>query len=316
MIGIKTVKKVNIILPAYNGEKYIGDQIESLLDQTYSNIDIYIRDDRSRDNTVNVIRSYIGKEPVGKKIILIDNNDINWGYVRNVFDTWKLTDPADYYCFCDQDDVWHKDKVEKSVALLESKGTDKPALCFTGFNFCDSELRFMRASDPVPEPLGLRNVCYDFLALNFNIMVNHSFRETFFANLPLDGSYPNYPDFWMSQVAACYGRLYCLQEATVEYRRQEQAASFSNHNQFSFFLWRFKMFFMSDETKKISKDLNDLFSVYKSVLSESDKKNAENFYTEECCKLLSENFLSGSFEKKKRRRNCSAYNVYLGYAVI
>ena len=266
------MKKVNVILPAYNGEKYIGEQIESLLDQTYPNIDIYIRDDRSRDDTLNVIRSYIGKEPEGKKIILINNEDTNWGYVRNVFDTWKLTDRADYYCFCDQDDVWHADKVEKSVALLESKGAEGPALCFTGFNYCDSELHFVRRSDPVPEPLGLQNVCYDFLALNFNITVNHAFREVFFANLPPDGKYPNYPDFWMSQAAACYERLFCLPEATVEYRRQEKAASYANHNPISFFLWRFKMFFLGDETKKIAKDLDDLFAVYGDIMSESDKR--------------------------------------------
>ena len=269
---MNTVKKVNIILPAFNGEKYIGEQIESLLNQTYPNIDIYIRDDRSRDNTVNVIRSYIGQEPEGKKIILVDNEDKNWGYVRNVFDTWKLTDTADYYCFCDQDDVWHADKVEKSVALLESKGTEKPALCFTGFNYCDSGLHFIRKSDPVPEPLGLQNVCYDFLALNFNITVNHAFREVFFAKLPPDGSYPNYPDYWMSHAAACYGRLYCLQKAEVEYRRQEKAASYANHNPFSFFLWRFKMFFLGDETKKISKALKDLYQVYGNIMSESDEK--------------------------------------------
>lgn len=62
------MKKVNVILPAYNGEKYIGEQIESIFSQTYRNVDIYIRDDNSSDHTVDVIKSYIGMEPDGKRI--------------------------------------------------------------------------------------------------------------------------------------------------------------------------------------------------------------------------------------------------------
>ena len=53
------MKKVVVILPAYNGEKYIGAQIESLLNQTWENLDIVVRDDGSRDDTLRVIRSWI-----------------------------------------------------------------------------------------------------------------------------------------------------------------------------------------------------------------------------------------------------------------
>ena len=163
------MKKVNVILPAYQGEEYIGEQIESLLRQTYPYVDIYIRDDHSSDRTVEIIRSYMGKEPEGKRIILIDNNNTNWGYVRNVFDTLRLTEPADFYCFSDQDDVWHDDKIEKCVKLLESKGNELPALCFTGFNYCYSDLSFMKKSISAPDHPELRQVCFDFIALNFSL---------------------------------------------------------------------------------------------------------------------------------------------------
>lgn len=271
------VKKVTVILPAYNGEKFIAEQIESLLSQTWQNLDIYIRDDMSRDHTLEVVRSFVGREPAGKRLILPAGSPSNRGYIRNVFDSWAETAPSDYYCFCDQDDVWYPDKIEKSVALLESKGTDRPALCFTGYRYCDAALHFLRRSDPVPPEPPLRAVCYDFPVLNFTVTVNHAFREAFFANLPPDGQYPNYPDSWMAKMAACYGRLYALDEVLADYRRNDQAASWSNHSSLSLLFWRVRMFLFGDEPKKITKELRDLRTVFDPVLSEENRKMLEIF---------------------------------------
>ncbi|MBQ3278580.1 MAG: glycosyltransferase [Clostridia bacterium] len=271
------MKKVVVILPAYNGEKYIGAQIESLLNQTWENLDIVVRDDGSRDDTLRVIRSWIGREPKGKRILPVVDDDGNRGYIRNVFDTWKKSEPADYYCFCDQDDVWRPEKIEKCVALLESKGDNVPALCFHGYNVCDSELHFLRKSDPVSAEPDLAAVCYDFPCLNFTIVVNHAFREAFFANLPKDGDYPNYPDSWMAKMAACYGRLYAINEPLAEYRRNDQAASWSNHSAISLLVWRMKKFLAGDEPEKIAKELRDLREVFAPVMIEQDQEMMKVF---------------------------------------
>ena len=50
--------KVAVLLSTYNGEKYLKEQLDSLINQSYSNIDIYIRDDGSTDNTVKIIKGY------------------------------------------------------------------------------------------------------------------------------------------------------------------------------------------------------------------------------------------------------------------
>ena len=271
------MKKVSVILPAYNGEKYISQQIESLLAQSWDNLDIVVRDDGSSDDTLRVVRSWVGKEPVGKRLRLVVDEEGNRGYVRNVFDTWRESDPADYYCFCDQDDVWRPEKVEKCVSLLESKGADVPALCFHGYNVCDSDLHFLRKSDPVPPEPQLSAVCYDFPALNFTITVNHAFREAFFANLPADGAYPNYPDSWMAKMAAAYGRLYAINEPLAEYRRNDQAASWSNHSALSLLVWRVKKFLAGDESPKIAKELRDLRDVFSPVMIEDDRAMMDVF---------------------------------------
>ena len=64
--------RVNILLATYNGEKYLKKQLDSLIEQTYKNIDIYIRDDGSTDNTVQLIQEYVASCPEGKKIIFLE----------------------------------------------------------------------------------------------------------------------------------------------------------------------------------------------------------------------------------------------------
>lgn len=269
-------KKVNVIMPTYNGEQYVGEQIESIFAQTYDNIDIYIRDDKSSDNTIEVIKSYIGKEPVGKKLILADNENTNWGYVRNVFDTLKLTEKADYYAFCDQDDFWLPEKIEKQVEMLEKHGDVTPALCFTAFNFCNSKLEYMRSSTTMREELFLKDVIFDFKVLNFNIMINNALREELFIHLPTDQNgknfYPKYPDLWMSQIAGGYKALYCVTEPMVKYRRNENAASSFNTNSISFFLWRFKKLILGDESKLLKKAIKQYVECYYFSLDDKDKK--------------------------------------------
>lgn len=269
------MKKVNIILPAYNGEKYIGEQIESILGQTYGNIDLYIRDDESRDNTKKIIDSYVGKEPSGKKIIVIDNGRENWGYVKNVFETLRLSGEADYYAFCDQDDVWLPEKIEKQIEMLESKTNNSPALCFTEFNYCDSQLNYMRDSVKIPQPLELRNVVYDFIVLNFNIMINKALRDELFQQILDYGAYPHYPDFWMSQVAAGFHGLYCVPEKLVNYRRNENACSSFNQNKLLLLKWRIENILAGDETKKIKRELKKYYECFSYSLNKDDRKLME-----------------------------------------
>lgn len=264
-------KKVNIIMPAYNGEKYIGEEIESILKQTYPNIDIYIRDDGSKDNTVSIIKSYIGKEPEGKKIILLDGEKQNAGYVKNIFETLRLSGEADYYAFSDQDDYWLPEKIEREVSLLDEKGTDEPALVFTAFHVCDDKLNFMRESMQNKSTPHLEDCLYDYIVLAFNTMINSALWKEFFNRIPVDG-YPHYPDHFLSMIAAAHRRLYYIDTPLVNYRRQEEAASYFNKNKFAHILWQIKNVLFGDEPKFIRKEITDFYELYKDVMTEEDRR--------------------------------------------
>lgn len=130
-------EKVDILLATYNGEKYLKEQIESLLDQTYTNIQIIISDDCSTDGTRDILKSYENNEKI--KVYYQENN---LGYVKNFEFLLKKVE-SDLYMLCDQDDFWKKEKVEKTVDKLQKENLD---LVFGDLEVVDENLNLLYLS--------------------------------------------------------------------------------------------------------------------------------------------------------------------------
>ena len=105
--------KVSIIIPVYNAEKFIGKTIESVLNQTYKNWEILIFNDKSKDNSLKIIKKYSEKD---KRIKFVDSKE-NVGVVaaRN-----KLIEIAtgEFIAFLDADDYWKQNKLEKQIKFM------------------------------------------------------------------------------------------------------------------------------------------------------------------------------------------------------
>lgn len=107
---------VSIILTVYNWEKFILETINSVLNQTYKNLELIIINDFSKDNSENIIKSFNDD----RIIYIKNNNNLNIVESRNIWikkSTWK------YLCFLDHDDIFMEDKIKKQVEFLE-KNTD------------------------------------------------------------------------------------------------------------------------------------------------------------------------------------------------
>ncbi len=103
--------KVAILLATYNGSDYIREFLESLLAQTYADFKLIVRDDGSTDDTLEIIRSYSS----GIKLDFIETN-VRLGPAKSFFELLtQATDDFDFYFFADQDDYWHKSKIESAV---------------------------------------------------------------------------------------------------------------------------------------------------------------------------------------------------------
>lgn len=116
-------QKVSIITPLFNSEKYIAEAIDSVLNQTYKDLEMIIIDDHSQDNSVNIVKKYA--DPRIRLICLKENSGA--GIARN---KGIETATGRYIAFLDADDLWALDKLEKQIDFMTSKNI---AFSFSSF---------------------------------------------------------------------------------------------------------------------------------------------------------------------------------------
>lgn len=119
--------KVSILLTSYNHEKYIGESIESILNQTYKDFELVILDDASTDNSVKIIKSFKDKriKPIFRK------KNLNRAICKEVIEPLQ----GEYIAIAHCDDKWNKDKLEKQVKYLDKHKNN--AACFTWVELID-----------------------------------------------------------------------------------------------------------------------------------------------------------------------------------
>lgn len=110
--------KISVAMATYNGEKYVIEQLNSILSQSLKVDEVIICDDRSDDNTVTVINEFIQKNNLSLTWKLFVNEE-NLGYADNFMNALDKTS-GDYIMFCDQDDIWIENRVENMIHIMES----------------------------------------------------------------------------------------------------------------------------------------------------------------------------------------------------
>lgn len=213
---------ITILLSTYNGSKYIVDLLGSIKDQTRSPDYMLIKDDCSTDNTVNIIKNYIEINHLTNWKLIVNN--INIGWKRN-FHSMLAYVKTDCFMFCDQDDIWHADKVEKMMDCMEN----------------DDEIEVLVSnhkefSNNLPPKTNLR-VGIKKSPRRFNtsnLLINRypgcvmCIRSTLinFYDLYWDPSIPH--DAYAFLISMARGTLYVFNETLIEYRRHEGTAT-NNH---------------------------------------------------------------------------------------
>lgn len=212
------MKKVQVLLSAYNGEQYISEQIQSILNQTHAAVSILIRDDGSTDKTIQLLDQWVTTHP--DKIKLIKGTNV--GVVSSFFELLRAADvEADYYCFCDQDDVWLDHKVEHAIARLDSSiYTEVPAMVFTSTYLTDDELKRKGAwpKPPAQEP-SFFNALYENIAIGATITMNRSARNLFINSQSVDSQKVLMHDWWFYLLVSAFGTVIYDNKPSMLYRQ-------------------------------------------------------------------------------------------------
>lgn len=195
------MKKVSVIIPVYNTSLYLEEWINSVLNQTYKNLEIIIVNDHSTDNSLEIISKF--KDKRIKIINLKKNHGV--AYCRN-----KGVDKSsgDYICYIDSDDYWNLDKIEKQLFFIKDK-----AFIYSSYSYLKNG-KIHKAK--VPEKINYKQALKNTTIFTSTVMFNMSF-------LNKDDIYM--PDIRRGQDTATWWQVlkkgitaYGLNESLVTYR--------------------------------------------------------------------------------------------------
>lgn len=260
--------KVNVLLATYNGEKYVRQQLDSLLAQTYKNLDIYVLDDCSQDSTRDILEEY------REKGIQIVPNERNLGYPCSFFKLMQVVTDAKYYCFCDQDDVWLPEKVEWAIEKLKVLDQTKANLYFADFDYCDEQLSLIRESTKVPDNISFEQVLFQSYLWGFTVVFNETARLMMIQNFP---KIYKGKDYWVQLLCKSFGTLVYENKVCAKYRRHGKNVSEDELHPLKFQIWRFKHFWINNKFKEYHGMLAEFYDYYSDKLS-PDKREILNLF--------------------------------------
>ncbi len=225
--------RVAVLLSTYNGSEYLSEQLDSLFQQSYSNFVLVIRDDGSQDDTAEILQQYSLSYP--QQIHLLDESagQRNLGaagsfsfLVKYVLENKsQLGMEEAYMFFCDQDDVWFPQKMEKELYCMQQaeSGTgngDVPVLVHSELQVVDDNMNqiaesFTRYQGLETDRNGFCNLAISNLVTGCTALINEALARR---ALPVPATAIMH-DWWLAMVATAFGELVFIDEALVHYRQ-------------------------------------------------------------------------------------------------
>jgi len=265
--------KVQVLLSTYNGEKYLEEQLNSLLAQDYPNVEILIRDDGSSDDTLAILEKYAGHYPNVKVIY-----GKNLGVIQSFFELLRLSLPeAEYIAFCDQDDVWEKDKISRAVRFLEQYSADVPLLYCSRVTLVDENLSIIRRSQIPKRGPSFENALVQDIATGCTIVINRISRELLMKEIP---KIALMHDWWMYLVVSAFGNVVYDVEPRILYRQHSSNVTGYKKNTIARWLAIIQIFLKRGRLCLVTEQANEFRRIYGSLLPEEKKVVLDRFIDE------------------------------------
>lgn len=200
-----------VILSSYNGEKFIREQITSILAQRDVKIDLIIRDDGSTDTTPAIIRQLCEEH---KNIHFVQGQNV--GVVKSFFELMKLAQKdSDYLAFADQDDFWKPGKLARAHERMKSYSSSAPVMYYSRLEFTDTDLKTIGFS-AVPRYSGFHNAVVQNQATGCTVVLNNQAKILVTRNLP---AWSLMHDWWCYLVISAFGKIIYDDQSNILYRK-------------------------------------------------------------------------------------------------
>lgn len=204
------MKTVAVLMSTYNGEKYIRQQIDSILAQDGVSVSLLVRDDGSGDATHAILDEYQEK------------GALRWytgPNLRSAYSFWDLLEQApeaDDYAFADQDDFWYADKLRAAVERIEAGSGEKPTLYFCKKRLVDGQLEPLEAEDEYVRGTELGYALLGCRASGCTMVFNRALLEQLRTYKP---GFMTMHDSWVLRVASAVGRVIYDDVPHMDYRQ-------------------------------------------------------------------------------------------------
>lgn len=269
-------RMISILMAAYNGERYIAEQIESLLNQSVQDFVLYINDDCSTDHTYEIAKCYEFRYP---EKIIVTRNEVNSGSSKHNFLKLMVDHRDDYLMLCDQDDVWLPDKIKKTLIKLqqmeEHYGKDKPLLVYTDLKVVDEKLNMLDASlmhrvNADFTKNSIRDQLVQNTVTGCTVMYNRAAADMLYC-IP---EFTVMHDWWLMLIVSALGKAEALKNADILYRQHGDNSVGTRNMHSACFMLRF--FFKRDEIRKALKETycqaDSLWNLYEQQMPEDISK--------------------------------------------
>lgn len=263
------VPAVAVVMSAYNGARYIEEQIESILAQEGVSVALYVRDDGSTDGTVELLRAF------ERKGLLTLITGQNLGVVGS-FIAGLAAVPAtfSYIALSDQDDVWKPWKLKRAISLLAKHDQAIPQLYCSEYVFCDEQMRPLKCSHLNVIGVRFETLLYETKVSGNTIVMNRALADCAVAA----GAQDVYcHDWWLGLIAAGLGELVFDDECTLDYRRIASSVSPTGASPLALLRYRIKTFLNREELGKITAQLRRYDQLFGADLSDKKRALLERF---------------------------------------
>jgi len=214
---------ISVAMATYNGEKYLEEQLDSILSQTLKPSEVIVCDDQSTDGTREILEKY-----QQKGLIKYFVNDKRLGFIGNFKRAVSLTSPENYIALSDQDDIWLPAKIQAAAELLlKIEGTERPAMVYSDLVLVDEEKNLLNKSFRNELGQGGYIQCLDTLLFGSfvngcTMLMNPNMRK-YFSSIPEDGALNH--DTWMTLIAYTFGDVAVIPDSLILYRRHRNNAT-------------------------------------------------------------------------------------------
>lgn len=290
---------VYVLMSTYNGQRYIEEQINSILNQESCKINLIVRDDGSTDKTKSILRKY-----AERGLLKFVEDDANLGPAQSFFRLVELAPSNGFYAFADQDDYWNPDKMSRAIRLLNKNDADIPLVYYSNAEVVDQNLNslYRKVYEKRQTPTSEKILCgygVQGCTMVFNSCLREIFLKENICNLGV-----GMHDFFLCDVCvACGGKVVFDDALTMKYRQHENNVlgfdtKISKINKIKKRICEL----FTEEEESIANDA-DVLMCYEGYMSQTGKSlvvNVQQYKKSFAIRIrLATSLMKGGFEKKE-----------------